>query len=56
MRIGKYSFVVFPSLFVIRSFRGIGVRWGGQGRPNILKFDILPSNFLIKRCFLSFER
>jgi len=55
MRIDKYIFVIFPSIFVIRSFRGMSVRRGGQGRPSILKFDIFPSKFLVKRCFLTFE-
>jgi len=51
MLIGKYIFVIFLSLFVMRGFRGMGVKRGGQGRPSILKFDIFPSNFLIKRLF-----
>jgi len=43
MRIGKYIFVIFPSLLAIRSFRGMGVRRGDQGRPKILKFDVFSS-------------
>jgi len=36
MRIGKYILVIFPSIFVTRSFRGMGIRRGVQGRLSIL--------------------
>jgi len=48
MLIGKYIFVIFLSLFIIRSFRGMGFASGGQGRTKILKFDIFPSIFVKK--------
>jgi len=51
MLIGTYIFVIFLSLYIIRSFRGIGVGSGGQGRTMILKFDIFPSIFA-KKVFL----
>jgi len=51
MLIGKYIFVIFLSLFII--FRGMG--FGSGGRTKILKFDIFPSIFAKKSCFLSFE-
>ena len=52
MLIVKYTLVIFLSLFIIRSFRGMGVGSGGQGRTKILKFDIFPSIFAKKGCFL----
>jgi len=55
MLIGKYPFVIFLSLYIIKSFRGMGFGSGGQGRTKILKFDIFPSIFAKKSCFLSFE-
>jgi len=48
MLIGKYIFVNFLSLFIIRSFRGMGFGSGGQGRTKILKFDIF-HQFLQKK-------
>jgi len=55
MLVGKYIFVIFLSLFIIRSFRGMGFGSGRQGHTKILKFDIFPSIFAKKGCFLSFE-
>ena len=52
MLIGKYIFVIFPRLLIIRSFRGMGIGSGGQGRTKILKFDIFPSIFAKKVVFL----
>ena len=52
MLIGKYIFVMFLSLYIIRSFRGMGFGSGGQGRTKILKFDIFPSIFAKKVVFL----
>jgi len=55
MLTGKYIFVIFLSLFIMRRFRGMGFGSGGQDRTKILKFDIFPSVFARKDCFLSFE-
>jgi len=55
MLIGKYIFVIFLCLFIIRSFRGMGFGSGGQGRTKILKFDIFPSIIAKKSFFPSFE-
>ena len=52
MLIGKYIFVIFLCLFIIRSFRGMGFGSGGQGRTKILKFDIFPSIIAKKVFFL----
>jgi len=52
MLIGKYIFVIFLSLFIIKSFRGMGFGSGGQGRTRILTFDIFPSVFAKKVVFL----
>jgi len=49
MLIGKHIFVIFLSLFIIKSFRGMGFGSGGQGRTRILKFDIFPSIFYKKK-------
>jgi len=46
MLIGKYIFVVFLSLFIIRIFRGMGFGSGGQGRTKRLKFS---NQFLQKK-------
>jgi len=54
MLVGKYIFVIFLSLFVKASFRGMGVGSGAKA-PRILKFDIFLWIFLQKYCFLSFE-
>jgi len=47
----KYIFVIFLNLLVIRSFRA----WASEERPRLpqdfSKFDIFPSNSLIKRLF-----
>jgi len=51
MLIGKYVFVIFLTLFIIRSFRGMGFGSGGQGRTKILKLDIFPSIFAKKLLF-----
>ena len=52
MLIGKYIFVIFLSLFIIRSFRGIGF----GTRPH-QDFEIwhFPINFCKKGCFVSFD-
>jgi len=52
MLIGKYIFVIFLSLYITRSFRGMGFRSGGQGRTKIWEFDIFPSIFAKKVVFL----
>ena len=52
MLIGKYIFVIFLSLFIIKSFRGMGFGSGGQGRTRIFTFDIFPSVFAKKVVFL----
>jgi len=52
MLIGKYIFVIFLGLYIIRSFRSMGFGSGGQGRTKILKFDIFPSIFAKKVVFL----
>jgi len=54
MLISKYIFVSFLSLFVIKSFRGMGV-WDEGKAPRVLKFDIFPSNFLQKKLFSQFR-
>ena len=54
MLISKDIFVIFLSLFVIKSFRGMGV--GEEGKaPSILKFDVFPSNFSQKKLFSQFR-
>ena len=55
MLISKYIFGIFLSLYIIRSFKGMGFGSGGQGRTKILKFNIFLSIFAEKGCFLSFE-
>jgi len=52
MLIGKYIFVIFLSLFIIRSFRGMGFGSGRQGRTKTLKFDIFPAIFAKRVVFL----
>ena len=52
MHIGKYIFIIFLSLYIMRSFRGVGFGNGGQGRTKILKFDIFLSIFAKKDVFL----
>ena len=52
MLIGKHIFVIFLSLYIIRSFRGTGFGSGGQGRTKILKFDIFSSIIAKKVVFL----
>jgi len=52
MLVGKYIFVIFLSLFIIRSFRSIGFGSGRQGRTKILKFEIFPSILQKKVVFL----
>jgi len=52
MLIGKSIFVIFPSLYIIISFRGMGFGSGRQGRTKIWKFDIFPSSFAKKVVFL----
>jgi len=51
MLIGKHIFVIFLSLFIIRSFRSMGFGSGGKGLTRILKFDIFPSIFAKKVFF-----
>ena len=53
MLISKYIFVIFLSLLIINSFRGMAPE-GKTRPPRILKFDVFPSNFC-KKCFLNFE-
>jgi len=55
MLISKFIVFVFISLFIIKSFRGMGFGSESQSRTRILKFDIFPSIFAKKGCFLSFE-
>jgi len=55
MLFGKYIFVIFLCLSIIRSFKGMGFGSGGQGRIKIFKFDIFLLIFAKKGCFLSFE-
>jgi len=49
---GKYIFVIFLSLFVMRSFRFMGIVTGLRPTLRILNFDVFPLNFLQKLVFL----
>ena len=53
--IGKYIFVIFLSLFVIRSFVGMGVGKGGQSSPGFWNLTFSHQIFCKKGCCLSFE-
>jgi len=55
MLIGKYIFIILFSFFVIRIFRGMGVRRGSKAAPGFWSLTFSHQFFCKKNCFHSFE-